>query len=144
MPVIPRIGEQRQRNVGLPTAQQSAAAPADAFGPDLSGFAGELGQIASRVKEKADTARVMEADSNLMQISNQLLYDPEAGALNMRGKNALDVDQKTLSEFEKRTAEIRKDLSGDQVTAFDKLVRQRKQQMQSTLMRHVNSEMNRS
>lgn len=141
MPVIPRISEQRQGSARLPTAQQSTGAPADAFGPDLSGLASEGIKYATRVKEKADTARVMEADSNLMSVSNELLYDPDNGALNARGKNAFGIDDQVLQDFDKRTSEIRQDLTGDQVTAFDKLVSQRKQQIQGTLLRHINSEM---
>ncbi len=142
MPTIPRINDQRAQNQGLPTVQQSANAPAGAFGPDLSEAANQFSQVAFKIKERADTARVMEADTNLMGLSNRLLYDPDKGALNARGKNALEADQRALAEFDKEVDTIRQNLSGRaQQEAFDKLVRQRRQQIERTTISHVNSEM---
>jgi len=140
---IPRMTDQRQQSRGLPSTGFSdinPATPQGTFGPDLTGAANQVTDMALKARERADTAQVMEADTALTEFENTALYDPEAGALNARGKNAFDVPERVMSEFDDRATEIRSNLNGRQVAAFDKLVAQRRQQMDRTLQRHVASE----
>lgn len=137
---IPRMTDQRQQLRGLPDGSMNPATPQGSFGPDLTGVGQQVTDMALKARERADTAQVMEADSALTEFENTALYDPEAGALNQRGKNAFDVPDRVMKDFDTRATEIRSNLNGRQVEAFDKLVSQRRQQMDRALQRHVASE----
>ncbi|MEG3078867.1 transglycosylase SLT domain-containing protein [Halomonas sp. 5021] len=145
MPRIPRISDQRAKTQGLPSTSFSnvnPSTPRGSFGPDLSGAANQITDMALKARDRADTAQVMEADSALTEFENNALYDPEAGALNQRGKNAFDVPERVMKDFDTRATEIRSNLSDRQVQAFDKLTAQRRQQMDLALQRHVSNEIN--
>lgn len=137
---IPRMTDQRQQVRGLPDGSINPATPQGSFGPDLTGVGNAVTDMALKARERADTAQVMEADSALTEFENTALYDPEAGALNQRGKNAFDVPERVMQDFDTRVTEIRSNLNGRQVQAFDRLVAQRRQQMDRALQRHVASE----
>lgn len=137
---IPRMTNQRQQVRGLPDGSISPATPQGSFGPDLTGVGQQVTDMALKARDRANTALVMEADSALTEFENTALYDPEAGALNQRGKNAFDVPDRVMKDFDTRVTEIRGNLQGPQVQAFDRLVSQRRQQMDRALQRHVASE----
>lgn len=137
---IPRMTGQRQQVRGLPDGSMNPATPQGSFGPDLTRVGQQVTDIALRAQERANTAQVMEADSALTEFENTALYDPDAGALNQRGKNAFDVPDRVMKDFDTRATEIRGNLQGPQVQAFDRLVSQRRQQMDRALQRHVASE----
>ncbi len=94
---IPRMNSQRQQVRGLPDATSNPATPQGSFGPDLTGAANQVTDIAMRAQDRANTAQVMEADSALTEFENTALYDPEAGALHQRGKNAFDVPDRVMN-----------------------------------------------
>ncbi|TDX30755.1 hypothetical protein DFO67_10410 [Modicisalibacter xianhensis] len=137
---IPRLTSQRAQLGALPSGALSPATPQGTFGPDLTGAAQQVSDMALRAADRANTAQVMEADSLLTEFENTALYDPEKGALNARGKNAFGLPEDVISQFDSRVNEIRQNLRGPQVDAFDKLVAQRRQQISRTLQRHVASE----
>ena len=140
---IPRMTDQRQQSRGLPSTGFSdinPATPQGTFGPDLTGAANQVTDMALKARERADTAQVMEADTALTEFENTALYDPRSGALNQRGKNAFEVPERVMKDFDTRATEIRSKLNGRQLQAFDKLAAQRRQQMDRALQRHVTSE----
>lgn len=137
---IPRLNPQRAQLGALPSGALSPATPQGSFGPDLSGAAQQVSDMALRAADRANTAQVMEADSLLTEFENTALYDPEKGALNARGKNAFGLPEDVIGQFDSRVNEIRQNLRGPQVDAFNKLVAQRRQQISRTLQRHVASE----
>lgn len=137
---IPRLTGRRAQVQGLPNVRSDAGATEANFGVDVSGVAGVATDVISRARERANTAAVMEADSSLTEFENQALFDPEQGALNQRGRNAFDAPERVMDSFDQRVSEIRQNLRGEQVQAFDRMVNQRRAQINKTLQRHVSSE----
>lgn len=141
MPRIPRMTDSRRvQQRGLPDGSINPATPAGTFGPDLGPAADQLSQIALRAADRANTARVMEADSTLTDFENQILYDPQNGALNLRGRNAFGLPEQVMTEYDRRVAEIEQDLNPRQREAFTRLARQRRDSIGRTVQRHVSSE----
>lgn len=84
--------------------------------PDASGLVQGIADVenfALREKEKADTAAVMDAERQLAEWKQATMFDPEKGVYTRKGKNALDVTNQTLPQFDARAAELEKILTND-------------------------------
>lgn len=111
-----------------------------ATGARIAGSA--YGQMVEQERQRADSVALLEADNKLSAWESQRLYDPQNGALTVKGKDAMPLPEQVGEEYGKVTGEIEKGLSTDrQRMAFAKLKANRGQSLDMTLRRHVFGEM---
>lgn len=102
---------------------QSQGVAANGFsmrGPDASGLTRGLAQAEDGVmrlmreeKEKADTAALMDAERQLSEWKFSTMFG-DSGVYTRKGKNALDVTNATVPEFDKKAGELEKLLTNEQ------------------------------
>lgn len=106
---------------------------------------GDVNQVAQQIRQqeqlKADQAAFMEADRVIGENENAILNDPTTGALNYRGKDAMDITSKALEEFDAAASKAQQGLTTDrQRRAFGESLQQRRQGIERTLQRHESQE----
>lgn len=143
MPTVPKIG-QRVEQAPIPGARLSTGT-AGAFdvSPGINlDPAVELGKkLYEQEKEKADQSRLTGATSQLSETETQLLYDPETGALNKQGEDALAMPDQVTAAWTRRVGEIRKSLTSDrQRRAFDQVLARYSENLDRQVQRHVGGE----
>lgn len=165
MPTVQRV-ERTQSTAALPGARLNAAENADSAGVNLleakgrtdqalAGFGGEVAhagnvmardqrEAADREKERADQVAVLNASNVLSEWENKRLYDPNAGALAVKGKDAFGLPEKVGDEYQEVAGQVEQTLSTDrQRQAFARVKLDRQQNIDLTLRRHVFGEMQR-
>lgn len=73
--------------------------------------------LASRSREQADTASIMDADRKLTEWQQSTMFNPEGGVYTRKGAAALDITNQTLSQFEETQAKIGQTLTSEQQRA---------------------------
>src|SRR4051812_12663793 len=124
MPKVPTYGTRRIANDPLPDVRRTAAetalsqgagveqAKADkgeaiaGFGQGLTNMGRAFGAIVAEERAKADDIANLEASNRLARWKNKRMYDPEAGALAVRGKDSQALPEQVGGEFEKEADEI--------------------------------------
>lgn len=138
MPRLPDINDLGSRPI-----PQSRARFVPSANP-MEGLAQGLGALAKageQIEARMDRAVLSEKDTELTTATNSLLLDPENGALNRRGKDAIGASKKTLEEFDKRAGEISSGLtSRTQREAFQERIRSLRSGVESNLLRHESQE----
>ncbi|HHS7808264.1 TPA: hypothetical protein ACTQYX_000748 [Pseudomonas putida] len=93
--------------------------------------------LVAKEREKADTAMLMEADNQLTQWQQKAMYDENGGVFTRKGKNALDVTNQTLDQFDQTQAEIAKNLTTDaQRARYAQIVSSRRNSLSNDLNRY--------
>lgn len=93
--------------------------------------------LVNKEREKADTALLMDADNQLTQWQQKAMYDENGGVFTRKGKNALDVTNQTLEQFEQTQAEIAKSLTNDQQKVrYAQIVASRRNSLSNDLNRY--------
>jgi soluble lytic murein transglycosylase len=110
------------------------------IGPDptiLQGAARFAGDIIQKEQERADTAALMDAESKLSQARLDMMFNPESGVYSRTGKNALDITNQTLPQFDKTAESIGAGLSNPrQREQFARMLQSQRQQMSGELNRY--------
>lgn len=146
MPTVPRYDQNAAPTTPLPGARVSTQAPAGAFGGqpqsvDLGGFAKNVAGIIEEERRKADQVILLEADNKLADLEKSLLYDPEKGVLNKRGRDALSAPEDVSSGWGKGISKIERELANEsQQLAFRNRVQSRWHSLGVTVQRHVAAE----
>ncbi|MBU0522692.1 MAG: hypothetical protein KKC24_23880 [Gammaproteobacteria bacterium] len=97
--------------------------------------------LAAKEREKADTALLMDADNQLTKWQQKAMYDENGGVFTRKGRNALDVTNQTLEQFEQTQAEIAKNLTNDQQRSrYAQIVAGRRNSLSNDLNRYEYSE----
>ncbi|QKV67187.1 hypothetical protein HUW52_27310 [Pseudomonas sp. 43A] len=93
--------------------------------------------LVAKERERADTAMLMEADNQLTQWQQKAMYDENGGVFTRKGKNALDVTNQTLDQFDQTQAEIAKNLTSDaQRARYAQIVSGRRNSLSNDLNRY--------
>jgi soluble lytic murein transglycosylase len=93
-------------------------------------------QIVEKVQQDADTAALVEAESQLSKWKLDTMFNPEQGVYSRKGKNALNITNQTLPEFDKQADAIGNSLTNERQRARWKEI--------TTRQRHAfDSELNR-
>lgn len=136
-----RIPDYSQRQVGI----RPASAPGFSMrGPDASGLARGMEQAENAVlrhvqkeRDNANRAAILEADKQLTDWQHNTLFNPQTGVYTRKGKNALDVTNATLTQFEEAQAKIASTLaSEEQRTMFSQIAAQRRESISRELNRY--------
>ena len=141
---VPRYDPNQVRQENLPNARYSAAGAdvgADSIGRGLQQVGGVLGQIAQQEKQKVDTAAVMQAEAELRQYQNTVLFGDgtgqNIGAFGTKGKDAFGLPERILPDLDKKRSEIAARLNGGQRSMFENRTADWTTQTQGDLLRHV-------
>lgn len=149
MPQVPAGTSEQQivRRQGGPTARVSSNAPIEAFGGGASTAAvgraaTQLGEqalnIAREEKQKADDVATTEAYTKTVQLRNKLMYDPQQGAMNRKGKDAFGVGEEYGTQFQQAADEIESSLTNDEQRAMYKRIREQElRDLEGNLTRHT-------
>lgn len=98
-------------------------------------------KIEREEQSKADQIKILEADQKLSELETKLLYDPQSGAMNARGKDSFSLGETVLPSFQQSASEIEKDLNNDfQKLSFRKMMAQRTSHIDRQISRHVSAE----
>lgn len=111
-------GDQRVAPSPLPGARVADTAPEAAFGVpsnvDLSGLASSVTEMANQAKARADQVAVSAADAQLVRAKTAALWDPQQGAMNARGKDAIPASDAAQQGFRTVADGIVQGLANDQ------------------------------
>jgi hypothetical protein len=100
------------------------------------------GQMIQRARDEADQTALLDASNQLSAAENKLLYDPDTGALTVKGKAAMGLPESVGGEFDSTASTIAAGLTTRrQQEAFARLRSERTQNLDLTLRRHVAGEM---
>jgi hypothetical protein len=138
MPRIP-VAENQVRLGALPNVQRlnTPTGGIQAIGSALQDVSNVRFKIQQEEQQKADHAAVIDADRQLGQQENALLFDPENGAYTKQGKNAFGIGQTTLEEYDKNAAKIAEGLTSDrQKMIFKERLNERRTQVTRDLGRY--------
>jgi hypothetical protein len=156
MPTVQTYGARKVSTARLPGARLTAAETPESQGAGLASAqgrtAGVINQIGRQVgalgeslygqaqeeQRHADQVALMEAENKLSSWENQRLYDPENGALGVKGKAAMGLPETVNGDYQKFAGEIEQGLTTDrQREAFAVVAGRRGQSIDLTLQRHV-------
>lgn len=103
----------------------------------------EKRQQAEEAKRRADRLAVIDAESRLAAEERDYIYKPGTGVLARQGEDALGAPEEVRAWFDKSSGEIESKLANDeQKAAFHAVRAGRGQQIDMTIARHVDGEMN--
>lgn len=144
MPRVP-VYEQKVAPAALPGVRLGATTSPRTFGADIGAGLANVGDAVNKVyleeKKKADQIAVLDADRAIVEFETSSLYDPKAGALTKRGRDAFGLPDTLLGAYDAKVAEIEKGLTNDeQRLAFKRSAISRRLDFDRTLQRHVASE----
>jgi hypothetical protein len=132
-----QVGQQPARAVEL----RGIAPDNSAITDGLQSFQRGAQILVNKEREKADTALLLDADTQLTKWQQKAMYDENGGVFTRKGKNALDVTNQTLEQFEQAQAEISKNLTNDQQRArYSQIVASRRNSLSNDLNRYEYSE----
>lgn len=139
MPTVP-IYERSKTTPALPAPRISAQLSgqgAAAIGQGLQTL-GEAEYRRTLIEtDRANKAAVTAAENVLVTRETELLHDPEKGALNRRGKDALNASDSVLGDFDATIADAEQGLANDQQReAFRKAANGRRQLVDRQLQIH--------
>lgn len=147
MPQVPRYGLPQVERRPLPGVRYPTDVPSGAGGVapqiDISGLEKAAGQHFEAELDRFNQTEVQRADGvEASALETRILHDPEKGLLNLRGKNALEAKKQLDEQWTKGVSEIEKTLSNDaQRAAFRRAATIRKAQMDETVLRHTNKQL---
>jgi succinate dehydrogenase flavin-adding protein (antitoxin of CptAB toxin-antitoxin module) len=153
VPRVPRLNqdEAQPQTRAFANVKQMAEIPDEAFGGGegvkrVNRAVQGLGQTVQKYQEderaRADQTRLLEERRALNDWEVQSIYDPEKGAINRRGKDALGLPDELDQSFSKFVQEREKSLNSDtQRMAFRQLVDARKAQVNQWTSQHVGQQM---
>lgn len=144
MPQVPTLDlpQVASRPIGTPTSSLHSDpgmyAGLEQAGQRVLGTATSMAQDAwHEEKAQQDSARVMDAYSQLGAWQHENVFDPEKGALTKQGKNAIGIADTTMQAFDDNGRKVMASLANDdQRMTFSKILRQERESVYGTLQRH--------
>lgn len=142
-------------NVSVPIKDMNA--PLEAFGGGASRaaedtafdkFGDEIATIGKDEQQKADDAAAIDAYNKTMSYKQGLLYGTQAtdtdpatpGALNIHGKDALNLSGDYSQKFDDFTSDVSSTMTPNQQALYTKLASQQKEDLMGTIERHTYQE----
>lgn len=138
MPRVPGYSRQIQEG-GLPNARFTPSSNIESFGGGQSfqKVTNAATQFIQNKMQEADDIATTEAYANAVKAKNDLIYNPETGAMTRTGKNAIGSVESYTDQYNSELDNIGKGLANDrQRMAFNKIRLQQTSELYSTLQRH--------
>lgn len=116
MPKVPRVTE---TSVGYDVVRGGVTpSPGPSIGGQLAEAGTKVASFVERVQEeenqKVDRTKLLEARTQALKIENDLLFNPQTGAMNKRGKDTFGLPDKVLPQWQQRMAEIEGGFTSDE------------------------------
>lgn len=118
-------------------------------GPDMSGYqlqqtaVGVAGDLVQREMQRADNAALMDAEAKLSQNRLDLMFNQNGGVYTRQGKDALDITNQTLPQFDKQAEQIGMGLTnGRQKEQFQRMVQSQRGSLSGELNRYEHTQRN--
>ncbi len=146
MPVVPRYNRDPVQQAALPNIRPGVDAPIEAFGGGHANqqVFSQVTAIAQKAKNDADQLAVLDADRKLSEVETRLLYDPQSGAINKKGKDAFGAHEEVMRNLETEVQSIEGELRNEtQRMAFRRSLVSRQVNIDRQLQRHVSTEIQR-
>lgn len=125
-----------EAQAGKDLAVSNLGAQAARIGTDVAG------KMIQDARDQADQTALLDASNQLSAKENALLYDPDNGALTVKGKAAMGLPETVGDDFNSTADAIASGLTTPrQKEAFARLRSERTQNLDLTLRRHVAGEM---
>jgi hypothetical protein len=157
MPTVRRYGTPQVQTTPLPGARLTAAETPESEGAGVAEARAQQGQalegfgltasrdilaIQETERQHADDVAQLAWNNQLDSWTNKALYDPDNGALTVKGKNAMGLPEKVLGDFEQTAGQIGSGLTSDrQRQQFARVKARHEENLDATLRRHVFQEM---
>ena len=114
---VPSVSGPQIQNRGL-SAPQTQTVTERSLAADIANPLGQAAlQITEKVQQDADTASLVEAESQLSKWKLNTMFNPEGGVYNRKGKNALNITNETLPQFDQQADQIGNTLTNDRQRA---------------------------
>jgi hypothetical protein len=105
----------RSRGIGAP---QVNAQSVDTTGLELGQqVLGAAGKIFQKSQDDADTAALIAAEAKLSDWKLNTMFNPESGVYNRKGRNALDITNQTVAQFDEQASAISGELTNERQRA---------------------------
>jgi len=138
---VPKYNGPQVQQSGLPTSRVPAGLPSGFGDTGIQQVASMGVDLIQKAKSDADQLAVMEADKKLTQLETDLLYNPETGALNKRGKDSFSAPDEVNESYTKNVSDIENSLSNPaQKAAFKRMAAERGMNIDRSLQKHVAGE----
>lgn len=118
-------------------------------GPDMSGYqlqqtaVGVAGDLVQREMQRADNAALMDAEAKLSQNRLDLMFNQNGGVYTRQGKDALDITNQTLPQFDKQAEQIGMGLTNQrQKEQFQRIVQNQRLGLSGELNRYEHTQRN--
>jgi hypothetical protein len=147
MPKVQAYGPSRVQLRPIAGGQRTVVPGPESFGSQFGETLTRLGLpiVANQwAQERNDADQVahLEAVNKLDAFTNDLLYNPQSGALQVKGKDTLDLANTVMPKYQETASEILNGLANDrQKAAFHASALQRERDVNLALMRHTAGEM---
>lgn len=148
MPKVPVYEGNQVQSQAAPSVGITAQTSVENFGGGAANALTALERPAARFvdaynenKRKADQLAVYEASAKLSEVENSLLYDPQNGALNKRGKDSFSLPAAVQDSYVKMSNDVSNSLTNDeQKAAFRRIQMERGVQVDRSVQKHVSGE----
>ena len=145
MPKVPTYGDSRVQQRPLPGVRVRSDVPRGAFQapapPDFSDAIQTVSRIRAEEQDKADQIAIVDAENKMAELETELLYNPQTGVLNRRGKDSFTAPEDVDVALNKTIGEIEAGLTNDrQRLSFRRMSSHRQVDIMRTVQRHVSGE----
>lgn len=156
MPQVPRVQRTidyapipgvRKQAAETPLSEGAGLAEAQArTGEEIARTGGQMFGVAhgwiQKERDRADEVALLNAENTLAKWENQRLYDPQQGALSVKGKDSFGLPEMVGGEYDSVANSVESGLNTDrQRAAFARIRASRGISLDLTLRRHVYGEM---
>lgn len=144
MPQVPRLTGPTVEERALPGNRVPMEGPGiEAFGggKQIASAIQSAGGIAEDVYKDVAKNQIMEADSKLMNVEQDLLSNPEYGALNLKGEQAFKAPEEVSKAYDENIKKIEETITNPMArNAFKRMALEKKQAIQKSVGNHVGKE----
>lgn len=147
MPTVPTIQGRQVAPRGIPNARLDSGANPAAFGAGLARagqhVADVFAGIAQEERDKADNAALQSAENQLDSWETGALFDAQSGAFSKRGKDAFDLPNQVLPQFDTEAKQVEAGLGSERAReAYRARVQARRGFIEKKLNQHELGERN--
>lgn len=125
---VPTISGPQIQNSALSAPQTQSVTERSLAAEIAQPVANAALQIVEKVQQDADTAALVEAESQLSKWKLDTMFNPEQGVYSRKGKNALNITNQTLPEYDKQADAIGNSLTNERQRARWKEITTRQRQ----------------
>ncbi|HDR2758955.1 TPA: hypothetical protein QCJ74_002287 [Enterobacter mori] len=141
MPTVPTVTGRQVESRGFQSPGFQAFEQPN-VGDVISQVAPKAIDMFAQAKQRADVAQAQDASLQLSQVSSDLLTNPDAGLLNLQGKNALGKGQEYTQQFDSQAEQIAMTLPEGARAGFMQQAQQQRIQFTTQAGRHEISQLN--